>query len=156
MLLLGYILKETMLSITKKDWLLTVMNYAGDKGLTPAQLQKILFIVSKESPSKPTDFYNFIAYNYGPFDSQIYRDATCLEEDNFVKKLKSTGKNWEIYYVTEEGKKVAAQKKELIDEGTNDYLKRLTLFIQGLSFQELISTIYKHYPEYRVNSIFKG
>jgi hypothetical protein len=44
--------------------------------------------------------------------------------------------------------------KELPQEAT-DYIKSAGEFVRRLSFNKLVSSIYKEYPEMRANSIFR-
>src|SRR5437773_8648050 len=66
--------------MSRRDWLLVALTEAGDRGLSPVQIQKTMFLF-KNGTDRVLDedqFYDFRPYNYGPFDSQIYRDLEDL------------------------------------------------------------------------------
>src|SRR5436190_18669612 len=73
-----------------KDWTLLVISAADSRGLSPVQLQKSLFLLerrlSEEAPAEKLgeSFYEFVPYNYGPFDVKVYQDAEALEERGLV------------------------------------------------------------------------
>ena len=69
--------------MTPKDWTLLVLASAGGP-LSPVQLQKTLFLIDRNlsrAQRGVTRFYNFRAYDYGPFDSAIYTDAVILQTE---------------------------------------------------------------------------
>jgi len=137
----------------KEELLLLVLDRAGEKGLTPAQLQKAIFLLSKNFPSKFGNFYDFQPYNYGPFDKCIYLDFEKLEESGLAEKIDHNNPR-HLYSISSEGHKSTDNINIKAEE--QEYIKRLVAWIQTLTFQELISTIYKKYPEYKANSIFRG
>src|SRR5437016_11397384 len=71
-----------------KDWALLVIASARGEQLSPVQLQKALFLIGRNlTPQQRCgrDFYNFRAYDYGPFDSSIYNDAVRAQAEGFVR-----------------------------------------------------------------------
>lgn len=140
--------------INKEDWLLRTIAEAGEKGLTPAKLQKSLFLLGKAFPKELPDFYSFEPYNYGPFDISIYQEADVFSAKGLITKKSVAGYDWSKYIITKEGKKRIADMSALFDKEMEKYLTTLMEWIQPLSFQELISSVYKKYPEYKINSVF--
>ena len=66
-------------NMSRADWTLLAISFAKGRGLSPVQLQKALFLLGRELPGEVgPNFYNFIAYNYGPFDRAVYTDASHL------------------------------------------------------------------------------
>lgn len=143
------------MALTKEDWTLLAIACAGESGLTPAQLQKSLFLLEKNSPRKISNFYQFKPYNYGPFDKTIYLDANVLASENLVKVNGVDGQSWSKYHITEQGLTKAKKLKSELDPPLSSYLERVVHWAQRLSFSQLIASIYKRYPEYKVNSVFK-
>lgn len=48
---------------------------------TPVQVQKTMFLMRQEAPALVgSGFYEFEAYNYGPFNAQIYNDLESLQQ----------------------------------------------------------------------------
>ena len=139
--------------MNKENILLAIINEAGERGLTPVKLQKSLFLIDKAFPDLTREFYNFIPYNYGPFDKEVYSDAELLIDSGLVLKEESHGLR--IYKISEDG--VSAANKIMEEAPTEfvNYLQKMINWIQPLSFQVLISSVYAKYPDYKVNSIFQ-
>ena len=68
----------------RKYWTLLALGAAEGKALTPVKLQKTLFLLGQVFP-KMEDFYNFVPYDYGPFNASIYEDAKILAQDGTGK-----------------------------------------------------------------------
>lgn len=141
----------------RKDWTLLAISFAKNSGLSPVQLQKSLFLLSKNMPDLvASNYYNFIPYNYGPFDQTIYFDAEKLSLEGLIVIEYSKERGWPKYYATPDGeekaKTITVSKQE---NKTVEYLSIIVNWITTLSFQQLIRTIYHHYPEYKVNSVFQ-
>jgi uncharacterized protein YwgA len=91
--------------VDRRDWLLAAIAQAGDRGLTPIQIQKILFLLKMEAATYVGDrFYHFEPYNYGPFSSAIYADVDILVASGFVAE-KPAGR-YSVFYPTEAGQRV--------------------------------------------------
>ncbi len=142
------------MNIERKDWTLLVIAEADKTGLTPVKLQKSLFLLHHAMPKETKDFYHFVAYNYGPFDIGIYHDADLLKKEGYVEthSAQSAGRK---YNITSSGKKRAKELHEQVTEEATKYLKQLIDWMLPLSFQELVSSVYKEFPEYKKNSVFR-
>jgi len=136
--------------MTKRDWTLLAIAAADGEALSPVQLQKVLFLLGEFKLKGRNNFYNFIPYNYGPFDPEIYRDAEALEADRLVTV--QAGGRWKQYAATPRG--LALAERLNADADALDYLRRVVKWARSLTFQELVTAIYKRFPEYRVNSVF--
>ena len=98
---------EAMVMINRRDWPLLALAQAPDGKLTPVQLQKILFLMAMEVHEEiSTPFYNFVPYNYGPFDATIYSDIEDNARDGLALIDKS-GK-WSTYIITPQGQRQSA------------------------------------------------
>jgi len=138
----------------REDILLAIVKEAGDKGLTPVKLQKSLFLIGKAFPELTKNYYSFIPYNYGPFDKEVYSDADLLTDGGLVSSSESNGLR--IYTISEKGVNAAEKVLEDAPPEFTNYLQQVISWIQPLSFQVLISSVYARFPEYKVNSIFQG
>lgn len=140
--------------ITKKDWALLAVSAANGRGLSAVQLQKALFLLEQGVPKEiGHDFYKFSPYNYGPFDSTVYKDADQLALQGMININQPTG-NYNVYNITPEG---VARARELEGDAPDravKHLKNLVQWIQGLSFAELVRAIYAQYPDMKKNSVF--
>ena len=142
----------------KEDILLLVVASAKDEPLTPVQLQKTLFLIDKQCQGRiPTSsFYEFEPYHYGPFDAEVYENADELAAEGMVFRFKSDRGAWTNTISTHSGREKAEQLKKEMDPGIVQYISEVVEWAQGLSFRELIASIYQAYPEYKVNSVFRG
>lgn len=140
-----------------KDWALLVIDAAEHRGLSPVQLQKALFLLQRKFPADNLgeSFYNFIPYNYGPFDVQIYYDAEKLEKEGLISITPSAEHRWKTYRVALGGLRLASELRTEAPARVLAYLDYVVSWVLGLSFRELVSAIYAEYPEFRMNSVFQ-
>ena len=138
----------------RSDLLLKIIKAAEGDPLTPAQLQKTAFLVGQECEDYvPESYYKFVPYDYGPFCVDIYRDAEMLAEQGLVAIDTNPTGGWKEYRATYRSGSVDANS---IPDKVADYIKTAVEWAMRLTFRELVSSIYHHYPEYRENSIFNG
>jgi len=142
--------------ISRKDITMLVISLAGEKGLSPVQLQKSLFLIAESATTDlPTDFYKFSPYNYGPFSPEIYDDTDELVREGLVVGIDS-GLGWSRYAATAAGSSHSKGVKEKIKAEFSEYIRIVVEWVQSLDFAGLLRAIYAKYPQYRVNSIFQG
>jgi len=138
------------------EWTLYAIAKADKKGLSPIRLQKSLFMLGANLPDfVGKKFYTFRPYNYGPFCIDVYNDVDRLIEKEYVKANPVLSSRWYEYTITPAGNKYL-KEIELNDtqKVALDYLGSVVEWTQELNFQQLVSTIYSLYPEYKKNSIF--
>jgi len=141
----------------RKHWTLLVLDNAEGLGLSPLQLQKSLFLIGRNLPGEVGDsYYEFVPYNYGPFDSTIYSDAHKLVDEKLVRMISVEGRNWVYYSITPEGHQVAEQLRATskVTDRASQYVEKVVKWVQSLSFAQLLSAIYQAFPEYKANSVF--
>ena len=138
----------------RKDWTLLAIAAAEGEPISPVQLQKSLFLLGKKLPRElGSDFYQFRAYNYGPFAVEIYQDAEELECEGLVVIL--GGGSWRQYAVTPQGIQKAEELKQRAPARAFEYLEAAVAWTRSLPFEDLLRAIYTHYPQYRANSVFQ-
>jgi len=140
-----------------KDWTLLVIAARKGKPLQPVQLQKSLFLLKRNlslSQLQVKKFYQFTPYDYGPFCSKIYSDAEtlCLEGLVHIDRLPIF---YRLYSPTEDGIVAANQLMKTLSPETKDYLEKVVEWTSSLSFNELVSAIYRAYPDMKKNSVFQ-
>jgi len=146
------------MEIKRENWVLLALYYAGDKGLSPVQLQKSLFILGENLPKLINDkleYYHFTPYNYGPFDVNIYNDALDLSKKRLINIQYSLDKSYPDYVVTEDGLKIAKEINKTISKEITNYLEKIIFWIKDLSFYDLLKIIYKSYPQFKIKSVFR-
>jgi uncharacterized protein len=141
---------------TRQEWLLMALAHREGEPLTPVQIQKAMFLMSVEARPLVGQFYEFIPYNYGPFDARVYHDLDSLAREGLVTTMPFAGRNWKLYAVTPAGLTKAAHSKRSADERGVAYLEKVVDWVSSLSFPQLVRAIYAKYPEYKVNSVFTG
>ena len=140
----------------KKDWILIALDCSKSKTLSPVQLQKSLFLLNYMHPGViSNNFYDFVPYHYGPFCLQIYEDADFLKSKNLININSNIIGRWKIYSITDDGLKYVDILKKKIKPEVYDYALEIVKWIKSKSFSQLISAIYKQFPKFKVNSVFK-
>lgn len=150
---------STKKNLDKKDWLLLVIAAANGESVSPVQLQKGLFLIGRNlepGQLRSKSFYDFKPYDYGPFDSNIYRDAEQLQAEGDVVITAPSTRTYREYVVTPAGLKKARAVKGQLDATTYDFLLKVVKWVRTLSFSELVRAIYRAYPEMKVKSVFQG
>jgi hypothetical protein len=140
-----------------KDWVLLVIAAARETSISPVQLQKALFLLSRNLTRKQlkrASLYNFQPYDYGPFDSAVYSDATALAVGGFAKI--DYGRPYRTYSATALGMRQAARLRASIDAAAAKYLDVVVAWVLRHSFGDLVRAIYRNYPEMREKSVFKN
>jgi hypothetical protein len=141
-----------------QQWTLLAICAAKEKGLSPVQLQKSLFLLERRLPKDELgeSFYEFTPYNYGPFDVKIYQDAEALEEFGWIAITQPAEHRWKSYQATSSGLELATKLRAKVSSRAGAYLDEVVTWVLGLSFRDLVRAIYAAYPEYRANSVFQG
>lgn len=142
--------------MNRQDWLLLVLA-ATEKALTPVQLQKSLFLLEKTLPDDliGQDYYDFVPYDYGPFDSSIYHDASVLEDQQHASVTPSMSGRWQEYSIKPDGLQRSDEIRRELPEDVQVYVRNLVEWVQSKSFSQLVRYIYEQYPEYKENSVFQ-
>jgi hypothetical protein len=142
--------------LENRDWTLLVIAAAKGNVMTPVQLQKSLFLLSRNlNPRqlKLDSLYNFRPYDYGPFDSNVYSDAEKLGAAESVS-ISNDGR-YRTYSITPRGHARAQSLLERLEAGVAKYLDDVVNWVLTKNFGDLVRAIYKNYPEMRENSVFK-
>lgn len=142
--------------ISRKDLILAGFATCELEKFTPVQVQKLFFLCEmniSESYLGGKKF-NFTPYDYGPYDSDVYRELETLQAEGFVD-IQNNGK-WNEFRLTPDGLDQGLLALKKMDSQASDYLSRAAKFVRSLSFSELVSSIYKAYPEMKEKSVFQG
>lgn len=143
-----------VLKMTKKDIILAALSPAKESRYTPVQVQKLLFLIDKQIPRLVGGpIFDFKPYNYGPFDKSVYEEITALANDGYIDIISEN--TWQCYRLTNIGQTKGEQLFRALDEVAQSYVAKASEFVRALTFSELVSAIYKAYPEMRQNSVFQ-
>ncbi len=140
---------------SRQDFLLLALALASDGRLTPVQIQKAMFLLAQEAGQHVgPDFYEFVPYNYGPFNSSIYDDLNLLAGSGLVTIDQSQGRSWAVYAITGTGLQKADEIADSVAPAIRDYTKSVVIWIKAQNFAGLLRSIYAKYPSFAVNSVF--
>jgi uncharacterized protein len=144
--------------MNRRDLLLAVLACADGTGYTPAQIQKAMFLLSRQMPQLVQQGPNFAfqPYDFGPFDVGVYHEADALQRDGQAVIAASGYGNWRTYAASGEG--IAQGKRILgaLPAQQGDFVRKVAEWVRAQSFSSLVKSIYEAYPDMKVNSIFRG
>lgn len=138
--------------MNREEFVLAVLSTGDRNPFSPVQVQKIFFLLDKnitEDIGGP--FFSFQPYNYGPFDIKVYKTLEELEERGLVSI--SHHKTWNQYHLTSAGQQFGEEHFQSLTPEAQEYIQKISKFVRQLSFHDLVSVIYKAYPEMKVNSV---
>ena len=143
--------------LARQDWLLLALSKSPCGTMSPVQIQKALFRFGQETGgSLGAEFYSFEPYDYGPFDAAIYIDLRQMTSLGYVRGEWSPGRSWENYTITGPGRKAARVLEDDADPRLAEFLGRIVAWVRERSFSDLLRSVYAAYPEFAVNSVFRG
>jgi hypothetical protein len=149
--------RSCKLPLSRDQVTLVVLSLADGADFTPVQIQKALFLASDKVPDafERNSHYDFQPYDYGPFDARVYSDAQGLENRGLAQINQQPGSRWRTYAASPqgvaEGRRLAAQ----LTRQQRDVLGRIADLVRSLSFNDLVSAIYRAYPHMRERSVFR-
>jgi uncharacterized protein len=144
------------LPLHREEIALVMLSLAdGDGRFTPVQIQKALFLASDRGRSAFRSEYHFEPYDYGPFDRQVYLDVEGLEESGLAQIEQSPGRGWKTYAATTAGRREAARLVNALTPAQLELFQKIVTLVRKLSFNELVSAIYRAYPPMRARSVFR-
>jgi hypothetical protein len=139
------------------ELVLALLASAAGRAYSPAQLQKTAFLVTRNMPGLVTEGpgFDFQPYDYGPFDKDVYNEASALKQQGFAEISQAPWGRWVMYAATQAGIERGQQVLAELPAATQEYLRSVSNWALSQSFKSLVKAIYDAYPEMRVNSIFK-
>lgn len=143
--------------LTRQNWLLLALWKSPDGVMSPVQIQKALFLFGQEvDDSVGTGLYSFQPCDYGPFDAAIHADLRRMMGEGYIRGQWSPGRSWKSYAITETGRQAAFALERDADTRHTEFLGRIVEWVRGRSFSDLLRSVYAAYPEFAVNSVFRG
>jgi len=126
---------------------------AAQVPLTPVQVQKLFFILDKKAGEQlGGPHFDFQPYNYGPFDPTVYHEIDELASRGlaFVDGPGTSRR----YGISAAG---MGRGNDLLSKlPAVDYVRQVAEYVRSSSFAQLVSAVYKEWPEMKANSIFRG
>jgi uncharacterized protein YwgA len=141
---------------SQEDVVLAALAPAGGASHTPVQVQKLIFLI-EENVAKEIGgtHFDFEPYHYGPFDKEVYSTLDALSSEGLAEISYGPGANWRSYRLTPEGQARGVTILESLDPRAANYIRRVSEFVRRSSFSDLVSAIYKAYPQMRARSVFQ-
>ncbi|MBI3169599.1 MAG: hypothetical protein HYZ22_14035 [Chloroflexi bacterium] len=126
---------------------------ANETWYSPVQVQKLFFLLDQNiSKSIGGPFFDFQPYNYGPFDKMVYETLEELAMQGLVQIDNGDRRQYQLTRQgLEEGKKILNG----FPDKEKRYVVEVSEFVRKLTFAQLVSAIYKAYPEMKANSVFE-
>jgi uncharacterized protein YwgA len=145
------------LPLSRDHVALVALALANGETFTPVQIQKALFLASDKIPSafERDSRYDFQPYDYGPFDWQVYSDVEALERQGLSRIGRSPEGRWKTYSATDRGVVEGNRLAQLLTHEQLAILTRIIRLVRSLSFNDLVSAIYRGYPHMRARSVFR-
>jgi uncharacterized protein len=153
----GWVERSYRLPLSHEEMALVVLSLADGETFTPVQIQKALFLADDKVRDAFHDAsrYHFEPYDYGPFDWQVYADAENLERRGLGQINQQPGNRWRTYAASPAGVVEGHRLAERLTPDQRAVLQKIVKLVRNLSFNELVSAIYRAYPQMRVRSVFR-
>lgn len=134
----------------KREWLLLAIH---DR-MEPIQIQKSLFKFSMESRAPKEELYDFVPYNWGPMNLEIYDDLAELREQGTIEFIPS-GRGWNVYRLTASGKDRENKIRKKANPKLLARLDGIRDYVNSRNFGKLLEDVYHDYPDYAEMSLFR-
>jgi len=135
------------------DFVLAALSAEGGR-FSPVQVQKMFFLLEKNIPSATFKHsFGFKPYNYGPYSCSVYQDLEELSVQGLVAVTQSS--SFREFAVTPEGAEQGKVALKELSEPAQLYIRQVSKFVRSLTFPQLVSAIYKAYPDMRKKSVFR-
>ena len=139
--------------MTREDYVLAVMSVAEGGSLSPVRVQKLFFLLDDKIPGKVGGpYFEFAPYDYGPFDANVYHVLESLKSKDLADIKKPEFSTPSLYRLTVQGQKIGEEKFKSIPDDAQEYIVRLMEWIREKSFRQIVSSMYKYYPDMRTKS----
>lgn len=142
--------------MNRRDFALMALAGARRQPFSPVQLQKLLFLLDRNIGARVGGSgFDFQPYHYGPFDQSVYATFGQLEHQGLAEIQNREQGAWRRYRLTEAGQSEGERLWHAVDGRLVEYIVSICDFVRSQSFAGLVSSIYRAYPEMKVNSVFQ-
>ncbi len=142
--------------MNRREFALMALAGAKRQSFSPVQLQKLLFLLDRNIGERVGGSgFNFQPYHYGPFDQSVYSTLEQLAHEGLAEIQNPEEGAWRRYRLTETGQGEGEKIWRDLDPRAVDYIGSICTFVRSQSFAGLVSSIYRTYPDMKVNSVFQ-
>jgi hypothetical protein len=123
----------------------------------PVQVQKLFFLIDENAADAfGGKQFAFEPYDFGPFDHDVYREIEALESMGLARVVRTgPAAGQRRYSLTPNGQEIGQSILKRIAPDVQKYLSDTATWVRGLSFAQLVGSIYKAYPHMREKSVFR-
>lgn len=141
----------------RQDYLILFLGFPeGPYPTDQIRVMKGLFLFSQEGPAEAHDLYEFVPYDFGPFDTGVYRDLDEIRDQGLLTIVESSSTSQCIYGLTPAGRTRYADLEERTSLHITDQLGEIKTLVTSLSFTNLLRHVYAKYPESAKNTVARG
>lgn len=139
----------------REELVLAALSQAGTQELTPVQVQKLFFLLDDQiAEAVDGPHFNHRPYHYGPFDPEVYRAIEAVEALGDARISIPPHYTARRYSLTPSGVDKGQELFEQLNGAAQSYITDAVQFVKDRSFRQLVSSIYKAYPDMKSNSVF--
>lgn len=140
--------------MNREEFVLAAMAPAGTGAFSRIQIQKTLFLLDHNIGELTGGrHFNFTPYHYGPFDPEVYRVLENLENRGLVAIARDPRQPSPMHTLTPTGLTRGQTELAKLEQQMQDYIRNTVVFVRSVTFAELLSAIYREYPEMAANSV---
>jgi uncharacterized protein YwgA len=140
-------------ALERRDLVLAALSSAGCSGFEPVHVQKLFFLIDRMLGDRlGGEYFDFQAYDYGPFDKDVYAELECLSRQGFVQ-ITGIG-SLRTYSLTPLGQSAGSAALGRLGDDLPEKVTTLANWVRTKPFTQLVSAIYKEFPDMAVNSVF--
>lgn len=127
------------------------------------RLQKMMFLLQQQLKNIPQN-YNFHAYDYGPYSSNLQSDVDNLIVEGYLQEIKMEmmdGKYMYRYQITNEGSDLvnsllrSRKLKKYGLKGIYKHCEQVKGEANHMNLNDLLKDVYTRFPDYAKFSVFK-
>jgi len=140
--------------MTSEELVLAALSGEVCRPFEPVHVQKLLFLIdARLSEALGGPYFAFQPYDYGPYDKNVYGVLESLASRGLVS-IEQSAHSRRSYSLTPEGAELGNVALSKMPPSVAEHVKVLAHFVRGLGFTQLVSAVYRAYPEMRANSVF--
>ncbi|HKI38528.1 MAG TPA: hypothetical protein VKA46_42160 [Gemmataceae bacterium] len=142
--------------MNRQEFVLAVLAAGDAVEHNSTQVQKLFFLLDRKVPEQVGGpWFAFQPYDYGPYDRAVYEELRALTSRGLVSITKGKGAS-RAYHLIPEGNAEGQVQLKKLPPATADYIRRLSAWVRRLSFEQLVSAIYRAFPDMSAKGVFRG
>jgi hypothetical protein len=141
--------------MTRQEYVLAVLTAGNGDEYTATQVQKLFFLLDRRAAKQVGGpWFDFQPHEFGPRDLAVYEELRALAARKLVA-ITETPSFRLFYRVTASGREEGQRQLAKLSRSIAAYIRQVSDWVLGLSFDQLVSAIYQEFPEMRANALFQ-